>query len=61
MPLRSSREIKEIGIGMIKKIQTPLQNNLVSHEEGEKEEPDLEIPCLGDNSSSPHLTQSAYE
>jgi hypothetical protein len=44
-----------------KKIQTPLQNNLVADEEGEDEETDPEIHCLGDTSSSPHLTQSAYE
>jgi hypothetical protein len=43
-----------------KKIQAPLQNNLVTGEEGE-EEVDPEIHCLGDTSSSPHLTQSAYE
>jgi hypothetical protein len=42
-------------------IQTPLQNNLVTNEEGEEEEIDPEIHCLGDTSSSPHLTQSAYE
>jgi hypothetical protein len=44
-----------------KKIQAPLQNNLVTDEEGEEEETDPEIHCLGDTSSSPHLTQSAYE
>jgi hypothetical protein len=43
------------------KIQTPLQNNLVTDEEGEEEEVDPEIHCLGDTSSFPHLTQSAYE
>jgi hypothetical protein len=44
-----------------KKIQAPLQNNLVTDEEGEEEDGDPEIHCLGDTSSSPHLTQSAYE
>jgi hypothetical protein len=44
-----------------KKIQSPLQNNLVTNEEGEEEEVDPEIHCLGDTSSSPHLTQYAYE
>jgi ribonuclease HI len=44
-----------------KKIQAPLQNNLVTDEEGEEEDVDPEIHCLGDTSSSPHLTQSAYE
>jgi hypothetical protein len=44
-----------------KKVQAPLQNNLVVDEEGEDEETDPEIHCLGDTSSSPHLTQSAYE
>jgi hypothetical protein len=43
------------------KVQTPLQNNLVVDEEGEDEETDLEIHFLGDTSSSPHLTQAAYE
>jgi hypothetical protein len=43
------------------KVQAPLQNNLVVDEEGEDEETDPEIHCLGDTSSSPHLTQSAYE
>jgi hypothetical protein len=43
------------------KVQTPLQNNLVADEEGEEEEVDPEIHCLGDTSPSPHLTQSAYE
>jgi hypothetical protein len=46
---------------MIKKFQAPLQNNLVSDEEGEHEENDPTIHCLGDTSSSPHVTQSAYE
>jgi hypothetical protein len=40
------------------KIQTPLQNNLVVDEEGEEEELDPEIHCLGDTSPFPHLTQS---
>jgi hypothetical protein len=43
-----------------KKVQDPLQNNLVI-DEGEDEEIDHEIHCLGDTSSSPHLTQFAYE
>jgi hypothetical protein len=42
-------------------IQTPLQNNLVTDDEGEDEGFDPEIHCLGDTSSFPHLTQSAYE
>jgi hypothetical protein len=42
-------------------IQTPLQNNLVTDDEGEDEDLDPEIHCLGDTSSFPHLTQSAYE
>jgi hypothetical protein len=44
-----------------KKFQAPLQNNLVSNEEGEDEETNPEIHCLGDTSSSPHLTISTYE
>jgi hypothetical protein len=43
------------------KIQTPLQNNLIAYEEGEEEELDPEIHCLGDTSPFPHLTQSTYE
>jgi hypothetical protein len=44
------------------RIQTPLQNNLVSHEEGEEvDEIDPEIHYIEDTSSFPHLTQSAYE
>ena len=43
------------------RVQTPLQNNLVVDEEGEEEEVDHEIHCLGDTSPSPHLTQSTYE
>jgi hypothetical protein len=43
------------------KIQAPIQNNLVNDEEGEEEDVDPEIHCLGDTSSFPHLTQSAYE
>jgi hypothetical protein len=34
---------------------------LIDDEEGENEEADQEIHCLGDTSTSPHLTQSAYE
>jgi hypothetical protein len=44
-----------------KKIQTPLQNNLVIDEEGEEEELDPKIHCLGDTSPFPHFTQSANE
>jgi len=43
------------------KIQTSLQTNLIVDEEGEEEELDPEIHCLGDTSPFPHLTQSAYE
>ena len=39
-----------------KKFQAPLEKNLVVDEEGEDEEVDPEIHCLGDTSSSPHLT-----
>jgi hypothetical protein len=42
-------------------IQIPLQNNLVTDDEGEDEDLDLEIHCLGDTSSFPHLTQSTYK
>jgi hypothetical protein len=42
------------------KIQT-LQNDMVTDEDGEEEYFDLEIHFLGYTSSSPHLTQSAYE
>jgi hypothetical protein len=44
-----------------KKIQMPLQKNLVVDEEGDDEEIDPEIHCLGDTSSSPHLNQYSYE
>jgi hypothetical protein len=44
-----------------KKIQTPLQNNLVADEQVEEEELDNEIHCLGDTSPFPYLTQYAYE
>jgi hypothetical protein len=45
-----------------KRIQTPLPNNLVSHEEGEEiNELDPKIHCIEDTSPFPHLTQSAYE
>ena len=44
------------------RIQTPLQNNLVTHEEGEEiDEFDLEIHCVEEAPPFPHLTQSAYE
>jgi len=35
--------------------------NLVTDEEGEEKDVDPEMHCLGDTSSSPHLTQFAYE
>ena len=38
------------------RIQAPLQNNLVVDEEGEEEDIDPEIHCLGDASSFSHLT-----
>jgi hypothetical protein len=38
------------------KIQTPLQNNLVTDEDEEEEDIYLAIHCLGDTSWSPHLT-----
>jgi hypothetical protein len=44
-----------------KKIQTPLQNNLVIDEEREGEETDPEIHCIGDITPFPHLTESTYE
>jgi hypothetical protein len=43
------------------KIQTPLQNNLVTDEGGEEEDLVPEIHCLEDTSSSSHLTQSTCE
>jgi hypothetical protein len=44
------------------RIQTPLQNSLVSHEEGEEiDELDPEIHCIEDTSPFPYLIQSAYE
>jgi len=43
------------------KIQTPLQDNLVTDNGGEEEDIDPKIHCLEDLSPSPHLTQSAYE
>jgi hypothetical protein len=43
------------------KIQTPLQNNLVTDEERKEEDIDPEIHCIGDTSPFPHLTQSSYE
>jgi hypothetical protein len=43
------------------KIQTPLQKNLVVDDGEEEEDLDPEIHCLGDTSSSPHLTQLAYK
>jgi hypothetical protein len=45
-----------------KRIQTPLQNNLVPHEEGEEiDELDPEIHCIEDTFPFPHLAQSIYE
>ena len=44
------------------RIQTPLQNNLVTHEGGEEiDECDPEIHCVEEAPPFPHLTQSAYE
>lgn len=44
------------------RIQTPLQNNLVTHEGGEEiDEFDPEIHCLEEAPPFPYLTQSAYE
>jgi hypothetical protein len=44
------------------KIQAPFQNNFVAEgEEGETDEPYLEIHCFGDTPPFPHLTQSAYK
>ena len=44
------------------RIQTPLQSNMIAHEEGEEiEELDPEIHCIEDTSHFPHLTQYAYE
>jgi hypothetical protein len=44
------------------RIQTPLQNSLVSHEEGEEiDELNPEIHCIEETSHFPHLTQSSYE
>jgi hypothetical protein len=44
------------------RIQTPLQNNLVTHEGGEEiDEFDPEIHCVEEAPPFPHLTQSAYE
>jgi hypothetical protein len=44
------------------KIQAPFQNNFVAEgEEGETDQLDPEIHCLGDTPPFPHLTQSEYE
>jgi hypothetical protein len=44
------------------RVQTPLQNNLVDHEEREEiDEFGPEIHCIEDTPPFPHLTQSAYE
>jgi hypothetical protein len=61
MILRLSKGNKGTEIEMIRKSRTPLQNNLVMDDEGEEEDLDPEIHCLGDTSSFPHLTQSTYE
>jgi hypothetical protein len=44
-----------------KKFQSPLQNNMVTYKDGEEEDANIEIHCLGDTSSYPHLTQFTYE
>jgi hypothetical protein len=61
IPLRSSKEIKEIGIGMIKKSKPLSKITLLLRKKERRKDVDPEIHCLGDTSSSPHLTQSAYE
>jgi hypothetical protein len=44
------------------RIQTPLQNNMVTHEGGEEiNEFDPKIHCVEKAPPFPHLTQSAYE
>jgi hypothetical protein len=44
------------------RVQTPLQNNLVDHEEREEiDEFGPEIHCIEEAPPFPHLTQSAYE
>jgi ribonuclease HI len=44
------------------RVQTPLQNNLVDHEEREEiDEFGPEIHCIEETPPFPHLTQSAYE
>ena len=44
------------------RIQTPLQNILVSHEQGEGiDKLDPEINCIEDTSPLPHLNRSTYE
>ena len=44
------------------RVQAPLQNNLVDHEEREEiDEFGLEIHCIEEAPPFPHLTQSAYE
>jgi hypothetical protein len=45
-----------------KRVQAPLQNNLVDHEEREEiDEFGPEIHCIEETPPFPHLTQSAYE
>ena len=61
MPQASPREQRS-GDRDDQRIQTPLQNSIVAHEEGEEvEELDPEIHCIEDTSPFPHLTQYAYE
>ena len=44
------------------RVQTPLQNNLVDHEERDEiDEFGPEIHCIEETPPFPHLTQSAYE
>jgi hypothetical protein len=44
------------------RVQTPLQNNLVDHEERDEiDEFGLEIDCIEEAPPFPHLTQSAYK
>jgi hypothetical protein len=44
------------------KIQAPFQNNFMAEgEEGETDELDPEIHCIGKTTPFPHLTQSSYE
>ena len=58
MPLGSSKEIEDRDD---QRIQAPLQNSLVTNEEGGEEDANPKIHCIGDTSSPPHLTRYAYE